>query len=292
MQVYLTQVGYFSPLNAGWKVPHSGDTSHLREVFHLIQNSSLKISQNSPGNTCARVSFLKKGLRPYTFGGVSIYKACNFIKKEALAQVFYCEFCEISMNTFFYRTPPAAGSDYLFSKLLVISSQNFSCELNSQGTYSLKNISVCRCGFKRSWETFEQTWTCVKLWQENTCAWVSSLKKLQAGALQLYLNEGPAQLLFCEFCLISPNTYLQNICERLFLWFFSSFTFSYVKSCKTEKTMKTSASATMQMLINLRKTLLNSAWCAKTFIFMKQQLLVFCSAKYSSSCIVFIVFSA
>ena len=27
-------------------------------------------------------------------------KACNFIKKETLAQVFYYEFCEISKNTF------------------------------------------------------------------------------------------------------------------------------------------------------------------------------------------------
>ena len=28
-------------------------------------------------------------------------EACNFIKKETLAQVFSCEFCEISKNTFF-----------------------------------------------------------------------------------------------------------------------------------------------------------------------------------------------
>ena len=28
-------------------------------------------------------------------------QACNFIKKETLAQVFSCEFCEISKNTFF-----------------------------------------------------------------------------------------------------------------------------------------------------------------------------------------------
>ena len=28
-------------------------------------------------------------------------QACNFIKKETLAQVFFCEFCEISKNTFF-----------------------------------------------------------------------------------------------------------------------------------------------------------------------------------------------
>ena len=36
--------------------------------------------------------------------------ACNFIKKESLAQVFSYEFCEISKNTFRYRTPPVAAS--------------------------------------------------------------------------------------------------------------------------------------------------------------------------------------
>ena len=35
--------------------------------------------------------------------------AWNFIKKEALAQVFSCEFCEISKSTF-YRTPAVAAS--------------------------------------------------------------------------------------------------------------------------------------------------------------------------------------
>ena len=37
-------------------------------------------------------------------------KACNLIKKETLAQVLSCEFCEISKNMFFYRTPPVAAS--------------------------------------------------------------------------------------------------------------------------------------------------------------------------------------
>ena len=36
---------------------------------------------------------------------------CNFIKKETLTQVFSCEFCEISKNTFFYRTPLVAVSE-------------------------------------------------------------------------------------------------------------------------------------------------------------------------------------
>ena len=35
---------------------------------------------------------------------------CNFIKKETLAQVLFCEFCEIFKNTFCYRTPLVAAS--------------------------------------------------------------------------------------------------------------------------------------------------------------------------------------
>ena len=54
--------------------------------------------QNSQENTCASASFLIK------------LQACNFIKKEALALVFSCEFCETSKNTFSYRTPQVAAS--------------------------------------------------------------------------------------------------------------------------------------------------------------------------------------
>ena len=53
-----------------------------------VKKALLEISQNSQENACA----------------------CNFIKKESLAQVFPCEFCEISKNTFFYRTPLVAAS--------------------------------------------------------------------------------------------------------------------------------------------------------------------------------------
>ena len=34
----------------------------------------------------------------------SVPQACNFIKKETLTQVFFCEFCEISKNTFLQST--------------------------------------------------------------------------------------------------------------------------------------------------------------------------------------------
>ena len=47
------------------------------------------------------ISYIDRNLRP---------KACSFNKKETLAQMFSCEFCEISKNTFFNRTPPVAAS--------------------------------------------------------------------------------------------------------------------------------------------------------------------------------------
>ena len=66
----------------------------------LIFNYNLKCKSSAKPLSCYRSS------HPEVFcaGG-----ACNFIKKETLAQVFSCEFCEISKNTFFYRTPLVAA---------------------------------------------------------------------------------------------------------------------------------------------------------------------------------------
>ena len=74
-----------------------GSKNYIAEA--LAQRYSVKkvfweISQNSQGNICARVSF-----------------SIKFIKKEALAQVFSCEFWNIFKNIFFHRTPPVAASD-------------------------------------------------------------------------------------------------------------------------------------------------------------------------------------
>ena len=46
----------------------------------------------------------------FFFNKVAALRA-TFIKKETLAQVFSCEFCEISKNTFSYRTHPVAASE-------------------------------------------------------------------------------------------------------------------------------------------------------------------------------------
>ena len=55
----------------------------------LSTKSFLKISQNSQEKTSAGVIF---------------------IKKETLAHVFSCEFCEIFKNIYFYRTPEVDDS--------------------------------------------------------------------------------------------------------------------------------------------------------------------------------------
>ena len=54
----------------------------------LLKNVFLEVSQSSLENTCARASFLIK-LQGST------------LLKKVLTQVFCCEFCEISKNTFF-----------------------------------------------------------------------------------------------------------------------------------------------------------------------------------------------
>ena len=55
--------------------------------------------------------------------------SCNFIKKETLAQVFSCEFCEISKNTFFDRTPPVTASVDTFKDIMKIFYQHWEMNL-------------------------------------------------------------------------------------------------------------------------------------------------------------------
>ena len=48
-------------------------------------------------------------------------QACNFIKKETLTQVFSCEFCKISKNTFFTEHIWATASILYFLRMSISS---------------------------------------------------------------------------------------------------------------------------------------------------------------------------
>ena len=78
----------------------SGQMTETVAQRYSVKKMFLEISQNSQQNTCARVSLSKLQA-----------EACNFIKKETLAQVFSSEFCEVSKNTFSYGTPLVAASE-------------------------------------------------------------------------------------------------------------------------------------------------------------------------------------
>ena len=97
-------VGFAGILFNIWKVyeqKFEKIVSKCRKTHYLLSRSSsvkkvfLEISQeNSQENTCVRVYFL------ITFW----LRACNFIKKENLGQVFSSEICEIFFYYYYLQT--------------------------------------------------------------------------------------------------------------------------------------------------------------------------------------------
>ena len=89
-------------MTLGWFLIKIKNVQHLMasEKTEAVKRCSavkgcLKILQNLQENTyCARVP-----------------QACNFIKKETMAQVFSCKFCESFKNAYFYRKPLVAVSE-------------------------------------------------------------------------------------------------------------------------------------------------------------------------------------
>ena len=86
-------------------------------IHNLFLKFSIVLRENKYCKSSRPDVFCEKGvLRNYAkFTGKHVCQslffnkvaggACNFLKKETLTHVFSCEFCEISKNTFFYRTP-------------------------------------------------------------------------------------------------------------------------------------------------------------------------------------------
>ena len=125
---------------------------------------------------------------------------CNFIKKENLAQVFSSEFCEISKNTFSYRTPLVATSNchlYCNSKYYHSSSEAYldRCHISNDRT------------FLRKWLTVSFSCTVNKDLHGDSCFLQIVLtnfanfsgKRLccRPSGLQLYYKKTPTIVLFC-----------------------------------------------------------------------------------------------
>ena len=88
--------------------------THHSFTFHLLLLLIIRSSRTEV--FCKKVilrnfkKFTGKHLCQSLFFNKVAGSTYNFIKKETLEQVFSCEFCEISKNTFFCRAPPVAAS--------------------------------------------------------------------------------------------------------------------------------------------------------------------------------------
>ena len=67
----------------------------------FCKKGALRNSANFAGKDPCQSLFFSK------IAGLSL----QLYENEIIPQVFSCEFCEISKNTFSYKTPPVAASD-------------------------------------------------------------------------------------------------------------------------------------------------------------------------------------
>ena len=114
------------------------------EVFYVRKGNFAKFT----GKHLCQSIFLKKA------------QACNFIKKETLAQVFSCEFWNISKNTFFTEHIRTTASGESF-KIIIIQSPYFH---RSKNLYRSTRPEVfCKRGVLRKFAKFTGKQLCQRL---------------------------------------------------------------------------------------------------------------------------------
>ena len=127
-----------------------------------VKKVFLEISQNSQENTCARVSLL-----------INLQaEVCNFIKKDTLALVFSSEFCKISKNTLYYKTPLVAASVnillvvYIDYSIFTYKSFLFQFSGVYNSLLSIRNSSMKSWGFywRNDWVILLFVRNCFPLW--------------------------------------------------------------------------------------------------------------------------------
>ena len=89
----------------------------LKNKFFKVK--LLKIQKQPPDVFCKKgvlrnfAKFTGKHLYQRVFFNKKLLKTCNFIKKDSVAQVFSCNCCEISKNTFFLEHLRTTASESL-----------------------------------------------------------------------------------------------------------------------------------------------------------------------------------
>ena len=89
-------------------------------------------------------------------------KRCNFIKKETLAQVFSCEFCEISKKTFFIEHLRATASGYITLIWVWLKW----CANNKKGAFS-RDLALIRANTVNIFQLKKKNYTAFKYFQHQ-----------------------------------------------------------------------------------------------------------------------------
>ena len=91
---------------SGWKVVRSLSIMGSQRKFAncVCSNANFTMSISNRSEVFCKKVVLKNFAKK-----TPVPEACNFIKKETLAQLFSCKFCEIFESIFLYRTLPVAA---------------------------------------------------------------------------------------------------------------------------------------------------------------------------------------
>ena len=99
-------------------IPYNSSDGHSWKIY--LNNHGNCGKYISSHRRCSKTKRVLKNFAKFTgkhlCQSLQRFQACNFIKKETLAQVFSCEFYEIFKNTFFTELPRTTASvNILFS---------------------------------------------------------------------------------------------------------------------------------------------------------------------------------
>ena len=110
-----------------WYLTPSTQLYKMTSFLKIIQAS---LKENLPSQCKLYIPYMDKFLFSVAvaqrcsvkkvFLEILFRQACNFIKRETLAEVFFCEFSKMFKKKFSYRTPPVAASAWyglIFGKL-------------------------------------------------------------------------------------------------------------------------------------------------------------------------------
>ena len=114
----------------------------IKKVKSKKKNSNANKSMHKVQKQPPEVSCKKRCSKRFCKIHRKTPQACNVIKKETLAQVLSCEFCEISKNTFFAEDVLATASESNSQQICILNilGRTFDLSITHSSSYSCQPL--------------------------------------------------------------------------------------------------------------------------------------------------------